>query len=51
MYRSPIIVRMIKYRRFGWASHIVIMEVDLTAFKTVSGNPKGKRPLGRPRSR
>ena len=39
-YRSPNIVRVIKYRRLRWVGHVARME---------EGRSAGKRPLGRPR--
>ena len=49
MYRSPNIVRVIKSRRLRWAGHLVRMEEGGSNFKILTGKPKGKRPLGRPR--
>jgi hypothetical protein len=34
-----------------WAGHVARMEEDRSAFKILTGTPKGKRPLGRPRHR
>ena len=51
MYRSPNIVRVIKSRRLRWAGHIARMEEGRSAFKILTGKPKGKRPLERPRRR
>ena len=51
MYRTPNIVRVIKSRRFRWAGHVVRMEEGRSAFKILTGNATGKRPLGRPRRR
>ena len=51
MYRSLIIVRMIKSRRLGWAGHVARKEDGRSAFKILAGKPTGKRPLGRPRHR
>ena len=48
MYRSPNIVRVIKYRRLIWAGHVTRM---VTALKMLTGKPTGKRPLWRPRRR
>ena len=44
-------VRVIKYRRLRWAVHLARMEEGKSAFKTLSGKPTGRRPLGRPRRR
>ena len=51
MYRSPEIFRVIKPRRLRWAGYIARMEEGRSAFKIVTGEPTGKRPLGRPRIR
>ena len=49
MYRSPNIAR--KIRRLRWAGHVARIEEDRSAFTIVTGKPKGRRPLGRPRRR
>ena len=49
VYRSPNIVRVIKYRRLRWAWHVARMEESRSAFKMLTGKPTGKSPLGRPR--
>ena len=46
MYRSPNIVREIKSRRLRWAGHVARMEESRSAFKILTGEPTGKRPLG-----
>ena len=51
LYRSLNIVRVIKSRRFRWAGHVARMEGCRTAFKSLTGTPTGKRPLGRTRRR
>ena len=51
LYRSPNIVRMIKSRRLRWEGHVARMEESWGAFKILTGKPRGKRPLGRPRRR
>ena len=51
MYRSPNKVRVIKSRRLRWAGHVARMEEGRSAFKFVTGRPRGKRPLGRRMSR
>ena len=48
MYRSTNIVRVIKSRRLRWAGHVARMEEGRSAFKTLTGKPTGKKPLGRP---
>ena len=51
MYHLPNIVRVIKSRRLRWAGHVARMEEGRSAFKILTGEPTGKRPLGRPRRR
>ena len=51
MYRSPNIVRVTKSRRFKWASHVARMEEGSSAFKILTGKPRGKKRLGRSRRR
>ena len=51
LYRSPIIVRMIKSRRFRWAGHVARIEEGKSAFNILTGTPTGKRPFGKPRRR
>ena len=51
MYRSHNIVRVIKSRRLRWAGHVARMEKGRSAFKILTGEPTGKRPLRRPRRR
>jgi hypothetical protein len=42
---------MIKSRRMRWAGHVARMGEPRNAYRILVGNPKGKRPLGRPRRR
>jgi hypothetical protein len=42
---------MIKSRRMKWAGHVARMREKRNANRTLVGNPKGTRPLGRPRRR
>ena len=49
MYRSPNIVRVIKYRRLRWAGHVARIEESRSSFKILTGKPIGKIPLERPR--
>ena len=42
---------MIKSRRLSWAGHVARMEEGRSAFKSLTGKPTGKRPLGRSRRR
>ena len=51
LYHSPNIVKVIKYRRLRWAGHVTEMEDGRRAFKTSTGEPEEKSPLGRPRRR
>ena len=50
MYRAPNIIRVIKSRILRWAGHVARMEEGRVS-KILTGKPKGKRPLGRPRRR
>ena len=45
LYRSPNIVRVVKFRRLRWAGHLVRMEEDRSAFKILTNKPTRKRPL------
>ena len=51
LYRSPNIVRVIKYKLLRWAGHVAKMEEDRSALNILTGKPTGRRPLGRPRRR
>ena len=51
LYRSPNIVREIKFRILRWAGHVARMEEGRSAFKILTGKTTGKRSLGRPRHR
>ena len=51
MYRSPNIVRVIKFRRLRWAGHVARVKKGRGAFKILTGKPTGNIPLGRPRRR
>ena len=51
MYRSPSIVRVIKYKRLRWAGHVVRMEEVRSALKILTSKSRGKRPVGWPRRR
>ena len=51
MYRTPNIARVIKTRRLRWTDHIARMEDGKSALKILTGTPRGKVPLGRPRRR
>ena len=43
--------RVIKSRRLSCAGCVARMEKGRSAFKTLTGEPTGKKPLGRPRRR
>ena len=47
LYRSLIIVRVIKSRSLRWVSYVARMDKGRSAFKILTGKPTGKRPLGR----
>jgi hypothetical protein len=51
LYSSPRIIRVIKSRRMRWAGHAARMGEKRNAYRILVGNPKGRRPLGRPRRR
>ena len=51
LYCSPNISWGIKSRRLRWAGHVARIEEGRSAFKILTGKPKGKRHLGRPRRR
>jgi hypothetical protein len=51
LYSSPGIIRMIKSRRMKFAGHVARMGEKRNAYRTLVGNPGGKRPLVRPRHR
>jgi hypothetical protein len=40
-----------KSRRIRWVRHMARMGEERKLYKVLVGNPKGKRPLGRPRHR
>jgi hypothetical protein len=50
LYSSPNI-KMIKSRRMRLEGHVERMRAKRNAYRILIGNPKGKRPLGRPRHR
>jgi hypothetical protein len=51
LYSSPNIVNVIKSRRLRWAEHVACMGEGRGVYRVLVGNPKGKRPLGRPTRR
>jgi hypothetical protein len=42
---SPIIIRVIKSRRMGWAGHVASMVESRGVYRVLVGKPEGKRPL------
>jgi hypothetical protein len=51
LYTSPNIVRVFKSRRMRWVGHVARMGEGEVSTGIWLGDPKGKRPLGRPRRR
>ena len=51
LYRSPIIVRLMKSRRLRWAGDVARMKEGRNALNILTGTPTRKRPLRRPRCR
>jgi hypothetical protein len=51
LYSSPSIIRTVKSRRMRWAGHVARKREKRNVYRTLVGNPDGKRPLGRPRCR
>ena len=51
MYRSPNIIKVNKSRRLKLTGYVARMEEGRNAFKMLTGQPIGKRPLGKPRHR
>jgi hypothetical protein len=51
LYKEPNIVEDIKFRRLGWAGHIVRIEEQRIPKKVLNGNFHTVRPVGRPRTR
>jgi hypothetical protein len=51
LYSSPNIIRQMNSRRMRWAGHVACMGEERNTYKVLVGNPKGRRPLGRPRRR
>jgi len=45
------VVEDIKFRRLGWAGHIIRMEEQRIAKRVLNGNFHITRPVGRPRTR
>jgi hypothetical protein len=51
LYSSPDIIRQIKSRRMRWAGHVVRVGEGRNVYRVLAGNPKGRRPIERPRRR
>jgi len=51
LYSLPIIDRVMKSRRMGWAGHVVRMGERRGVYRVLVGKTERKRPLGRPRHR
>jgi hypothetical protein len=51
LYCSPNINGLFKSRKIRLRDHVVSMGEKMNAFRVLVGNPRGKRPLRRPRSR
>jgi hypothetical protein len=50
-FSSPDVIRQIKSRRMRWAGHVARMGEGRNMYRVLVGNPEGKRPLERKRSR
>jgi hypothetical protein len=48
LYSSPSITRIIKSRRGRWAGHVARTGEKRNAYRTLVGEPEGKRQLGGP---
>jgi hypothetical protein len=44
-------MKQIKSRRMRWAGYVAHMREERKVYRVLVRNPKGKRPLGRPRCR
>jgi hypothetical protein len=51
LYSSPIIVRVIKWRRMRWAGHVARMGEERVVYGVLVGKPEVRRLLGRTRRR
>jgi len=49
LYSSPNIVRVIKWRRMGWAGYVARMGEEREVYRFLVGKPEGRRPVRRPR--
>jgi hypothetical protein len=51
LYSSSNIIREIKSKRMRLAGHVARVGESKGVYRVLVGQPKGKRPLGRPRRR
>ena len=51
LYKEPNIVQDIKFRRLGYAGHIIRMEEQRIPKRVLNGKFHTARPVGRPRTR
>jgi len=51
LYSSLSIIQVIKSRRMRWSGHIAHLGESRGVYRVLVGNPKGRRPLGKPRCR
>ena len=51
LYCSPNTMRVIQSRRMRWAGHVARTGEERGVYRVLVGEPEGRRPLGRPRSR
>jgi hypothetical protein len=51
VYTEPNIVEDIKFRRLGWAGHIIGMEEQRIPKRVLNGKFRTASPVGRPRTR
>ena len=49
--RIPPVVSVIRAQRLRWAGHTARMHADRVPLQVLEGQPRGRRPLGRPRKR
>jgi hypothetical protein len=51
LYSSPNIISRNKWRRMRWTGHLACMRKKTIPYMVLVGEPRGRRPLGRPRHR
>jgi hypothetical protein len=51
LFSLPNTIGMIKSRRMKWTGHVAQMGEKRNAYRVLVEKPRGKRPLGRYRSR